>query len=190
MSFLLLLFPRKCQNAPQYLLEIPTHSRQNGCARSSAATLRASISQPLHYVDPPKSASQHFENARHAKSGGGHRRITIPRTKCSRPQNHFKPLHLQNLRFRDLDGRTMDIVGTSLPENQHAMVLCLVVGLARWDSLLDRRITIPQTKCLPENQHAMVRWLVVGLARWESRIDRRVTIPRTKCLRPQNHFKI
>jgi hypothetical protein len=99
-------------------------------------------------------------------------------------------LHLQNLRYRDLDGRTMDIVGTSLPENQHAMVLCLVVGLARWDSLLDRRITIPQTKCLPENQHAMVRWLVVGLARWESRIDRRVTIPRTKCLRPQNHFKI
>jgi len=47
----------------------------------------------------------------------------------------------------------MDIVGTSLPENQHAMVRWLVVGLARWESRLISKHNATASEIKRPNHH-------------------------------------
>lgn len=70
-----------------------------------------------------ESVNQNLENTRHAKDLAAGPEESPSHGPNVRPQNHPKPLHLQNLRVRGLDERTLHIVGRKLPENQHALVL-------------------------------------------------------------------
>merc|ERR1712196_398839 len=72
--------------------------------------------------------------------------IDLEKSPSHGPSKHFKPLHLnsatqksrrtQNCAIQNLEGRTMHVVGTSLPENQNATAQFLLLGLSRWERRL------------------------------------------------------
>jgi len=127
---------RKCQHVPKKTLELNAWG---------SPQLRASSAQPFRRVNSPKSTvpTETTRDGAPSKNPAADQKNHHPTGHSFVATNHLKLLHPQTLRSKSPKRRTMHILGMNLPENQHAMARCLLVGLERWERRLRRNVCIP-----------------------------------------------